>query len=235
MVTRKKTITKKSVSVSKKTKPQKKKAVKKIAKKRVVKSAKAPKKKGLPIMSKNIQADTAVDYNSEQFVSDQNFYEDQVDDFADQYITSWVAPEFYYHEKSTWWHIIVYGALLSLIVVSAFLAQWIAILVFLLLGVIIYQYADIKPRDVEIILTNVGVKVGEKFYPYNEIATFWVIFDPPVKHLNFQLTKRFSPVISLQLENMDPTLVKEVLREHILEDPNRKEDLIDVFSRFIRF
>jgi len=231
MVTRKKTITKKSVSLSKKTKPQKKKAVKK----RTIKSVKAPKKKGLPIMPKNTQDDTTVDYNSKQSVSDQSFYEDQIDDFADQYITSWVAPEFYYHEKSTWWHVIVYGTLLSLIVVSAFLAQWIAILVFLLLGVIIYQYADIKPRDVEIILTNVGVKVGEKFYPYNEIATFWVIFNPPVKHLNFQLTKRFSPVISLQLENMDPTLVKEVLREHILEDPDRKEDLIDVFSRFIRF
>jgi len=166
-----------------------------------------------------------------------------VDDFGatdqdvleEHYITSWMTPEFVYHEKPAWWHIVAYGFVIIITLLMIFLKEWFGLVVFVLIGVLIYQYSEIKPKNIEIALTTVGVRFGNKFYPYNEIKSFWVIYNPPIKTLNLELTKRFSPIITVQLGNIDPVVIKSILREHLLEDSERTEDVIDKLIRMVRF
>jgi len=155
--------------------------------------------------------------------------------FINDYLLSWEAPEFIYHEKSTLWYILAGVALLALIGGSIFMKEWLAVAVFIILGIFIFRYAEVKPKNIEVGLTNIGVKIGEVFYPFNKLKSFWLVYEPPIKTLNLETTKRFSPLITIQLENSDPFLVKNILKEHLLEEPERTEDLIDKFSRFLRF
>lgn len=158
-----------------------------------------------------------------------------VDELEEHYLVSWMAPEFVYHEKPVWWHWVAYSFVAVLVILMIILQEWFGLVVFVLLGVLIYQYAEVKPKNIEIALTTIGVKVGKKFYPYNSIRAFWVLYNPSVRTLNLELTKRFSPVISIQLEEIDPVSVKEILGEHCHEEFERTEDIIEKLTRIIRF
>jgi len=157
------------------------------------------------------------------------------DPFISNYLLSWQAPEFIYHPKSFNWHIFAASFIVILVGASLYLKEWIAATVFIILGFLIFRYAEVKPRTIEIGLTNVGIKVGNVFYPYNKLKSFWLVYEPPIKTLNLETTRRFSPIIAIQLEDTDPFLVKNILKEHLLEESERTEDLIDRFSRFLRF
>ncbi|NTU69653.1 hypothetical protein HGB13_02385 [bacterium] len=153
----------------------------------------------------------------------------------DNAIYSWDAPEFLYHEKSALWHVFVYTSIAALTLLMVFLKQWFSIPVFLLIGVLVFQYAEVKPKHISVTITNLGIVVGDKFFPFSEIKSFWVLYNPPLKQLNFELTKRFSPVISVLIEGTDPVIIKDLLAPHIIEDDTRTEDLVDRVIRFIRF
>lgn len=157
------------------------------------------------------------------------------DFFASDYLLSWHAPEFVYHPKSLLWHILVGSFILLLIAISIITGQLLASIVFIISGILIFMYAEVKPKIIEIALTNMGIKVGNNFYPFNKIKSFWLVYESPVKTLNLETTRRFSPIITLQLEDTDPFLVRNILREHILEEHERSEDLFDKISRFLRF
>ncbi len=155
--------------------------------------------------------------------------------FINDYLLSWEAPEFIYHKKSSWWYILAGAGLLALIASSLIMREWLAVVIFVILGIFIFLYAEVKPKDIEVGLTNIGIKIGNDFYPFNKLKAFWLVYEPPVKTLNLETTKRFSPLITIQLEDTDPYLVKNILKEHLLEEPERTEDLIDKISRYLKF
>jgi hypothetical protein len=192
-----------------------KKPVKKVSKKK-------------ELLKNNLEANVPESY-------DENLVNQEISPIENDIIYSWAAPEFLYHKKSLSWHLAVYSVILLLVGVMFILKQWFAIPVFLLIAVLIYQYAEVKPRNVDVAITRLGIMVGEKFYPFSEIRVFWILYNPPLKQLNFELTKRFSPVISVSLKGVDSGSVKDILSINIVEDDTRTEDLMDRMIRFIRF
>ena len=158
-----------------------------------------------------------------------------INSFEDNYLISWKAPEFIFHKKSLAWHasIIIFNVMI--ITILALMKQWLSIPVFLLLGFLLFKYAEVKPRMIEIGISNIGVKVGDNFYPYNRLKSFWLVYEPPIKTLNFETTKRFTSLISIQLEDADPFLIKSILKDHILEELERTEDFIGKIARLLKF
>jgi len=157
------------------------------------------------------------------------------DPFLDNYLLSWQAPEFVYHKKSVNWHIVVWGSIALTIIILAFLQNWLGVVLFIAIGVAVFRYAEVRPKDIEISITNVGIKVGNAFHPFNKLRAFWMVYEPPVKTLNIELEKKLSPIISVQLEDTDPFLVKNILKEHLPEETEVSEDLFDKFAKFLKF
>ena len=88
----------------------------------------------------------------------------------------------------------------------------------------------------EYVITTMGIQVGERFYPYSQLKAFWVIYQPPVRTLNLQLTKRLSPQVVIQLGETDPVSVKSALSKRLPEETKRaSEDPIDRLARLVRF
>lgn len=148
---------------------------------------------------------------------------------------SWYAPEFLYNEKPKYWHILIYSTVLILILAMVVFKQWFAIPVFILIGILVFQYSEVKPRNINVSITDLGILISNKFYPFSEIKTFWILYKPPLKQINLELTKRFSPIISILLEDADPITIKDLLSPHIIQDSQRSEDLLDKFIRMLRF
>jgi hypothetical protein len=146
----------------------------------------------------------------------------------------WDATEFREYDRSKHWYaaVTVIGAILT--IGAAILQQWLAGLVFLLATFVVIKHADDKPRLVTYAITKLGVHVDNRFHPYNELRTFWIIYNPPVRTVTLQSTSRFRPLIQIDLADVDPLTVGGTLRQYLPEESKHTEDIVEKFSRFIR-
>lgn len=151
-------------------------------------------------------------------------------------LMSWDAREFVKYEKSKAWYLAI-GLLFAAALVYAILTKgYIMAITFVMLGIIVYMFSVKEPRTIKFAITEDGIKIDDKFYYYDDLESFWIIYKPPyVKTLNFRHSKLLIPEISIQLEDQDPVQVRELLLDNIPEDINREESTVDILARKLKF
>jgi hypothetical protein len=153
---------------------------------------------------------------------------------SDKPILVWEGKEFQEYERNRKWYLLV-GVIGALLTIGALvLQQWLTAPVFALATFVVLRHADDKARTVSYQISRLGVTVDDKFHPYNELKTYWIVYNPPAQTITFQNIGRFKPLIKLNLEDMDPEVVRETLKPYLAETPKQSEDFLDKFSRFIR-
>src|SRR5687767_323629 len=86
---------------------------------------------------------------------------------------SWEASEYVEHDRTMLWYIVLGAVTLALVVFSILvLKEWLSALVVVLMAVAIGVYARRKPGVLKYQLSDSGVKIGEKVYPYDEFRSF---------------------------------------------------------------
>lgn len=150
-------------------------------------------------------------------------------------VLSWVSPEFIKHPKGRLWFIIAGLIVIAVIFYSILKNSWSTAVVFTVLAGVYFLQQRTEARNIQIIISEIGVKVGENFYPYNQIKFFWIIYDPPfVKTLNFKTTNRIFPQITIQLNDQNPALVRNYLVQQIPEIEGKEESFSDILIRMFR-
>lgn len=153
----------------------------------------------------------------------------------DKAVMSWTAPEYIQHEKGKIWKITA----LSLVIISAVLGYFfnaltfsIAIIVF---AFVYYLVNSDKAKLVEVVISEIGIKVGNRNYPYSKIRGFWIIYDPPrLTTLNIWADGEINSHIVIQLNELNPAEIREYLIKKIPEMKNKKETMVDIFTRLLR-
>jgi hypothetical protein len=149
-------------------------------------------------------------------------------------ILVWEGQEFAEYSRNRKWYVLV-GVIGGALTIGALvLRQWLTAPVFALATYVVLRHADDKPRTLTYQISRLGVTVGEKFHPFSELKTYWVVYNPPARTVTFQSTKRFKPLLKLNLEDVDPEAVRATLKPYLPETPKQSEDFLDKFSRFIR-
>ncbi len=165
---------------------------------------------------------------------------------TEQPIMVWEAKEYAEYDRNHRWYLAVgiIGAVLTvgMLLDAAFfshglresLSSVLVAVVFALATYVVMKHADDPARTITYSITKLGVHVGGKFRPYNELKAFWIIYKPPVSTLYLQTVNRFHPLIKIDLGDVDPLAVKNVLKEYLPEEQKHEEDFIEKFSRMIR-
>ncbi len=154
---------------------------------------------------------------------------------AETPLIGWETPEFIQYKKNRLWFIIAIAIFIILVIFAAVTRQWLMAAVIVLVGVVIYIFTQQKPKTVSFSISHAGISFGERFYPYSEIKSFWVVYEPTIRTLNFELTRRFSTIITIQLLEQDPLPIRKFLKKYLPEEKSRGEDINDRISRFLRF
>lgn len=148
----------------------------------------------------------------------------------------WEFPEFVNEKKSKKWLIGVSALVLALIIyaiISANLlfAMILAISVFI---VILQGFQD--PRPVEVSVGEDGIVVGNKFYPYRALASFWIVYEPPrSKYLYLDFKNSVKKSLPIPLEEANPLEIRAALLNHLDEDIEKEgEELDEIFSRLFK-
>jgi len=91
------------------------------------------------------------------------------------------------------------------------------------------------PRNVQVKISEIGVKVGLKKYSYGKIKAFWIIYEPPfVQTLNLRVEGDFIGEITIQLAGQDPAQVREYLISKIPEMEGKSESFSDILVRLFK-
>ncbi len=148
----------------------------------------------------------------------------------------WQAPEFIYYEKSRTWYlvvVIIFAALIAFAIISKSFLMGIA---FFVAGAIFYLYAQKKPARLDIAITDKGIKYHDRLFPYENLRSFWITYEPPYSKLLNVGTKYLTvPKLSIILTDQDPVALRKILIEELPEDEKMDEGAVDHFSRRIRF
>jgi len=153
----------------------------------------------------------------------------------EQEIISWIAPEYIQHEKTQKWYIIAGILGIIITIISFSYDNWSMGLVIITL-MIVYNYIDKNhpAKLIKIIITNMGIRVGKMFFPYQEIKAFWIIYTEHHKTLNLSINGRIYSDITIQLNNQSPVEVRDYLINEIPELEGKHENFTDVISRLLK-
>ena len=147
----------------------------------------------------------------------------------------WTASEFIAHSKGTSWYL-AFIAIAAVIVVGVYFVtrDIISTIVVAVFGVIFGVVAARPPRIMNYRLTNAGVNIGQRYYPFNEFRAFSVIDEGAFSSIVFWPMQRFKPSIGLYYAPADEDKIVDVIATQLPLELHQL-DAIERFMRRIRF
>ncbi len=148
---------------------------------------------------------------------------------------AWETEEFPYHEKDFRWFlvagIVIAGIIISLIILKNIFGA----ATFLLFTVIGYLYATKKPNMLSVSIDARGISVNGTLTGYSHIASFWVLYEPPVKDLIIIQKEKFTPKTIIPLGDANPVEVRAILLANSVTEKEEEESIAEILSRRFRF
>ena len=138
---------------------------------------------------------------------------------------TWTIQECEKHDRNMVWYVVMLGLGFALVVYGIVAGNFLFSLIIILGAIILFLQAHQEPLQVPFAITELGVVVGSRFYPYSELDSFYIIYEPPhVKTLYFQTTSSLRPLIRVPLLDMNPVEVRHTLLENVDEDMEKEEE-----------
>lgn len=152
-----------------------------------------------------------------------------------QYL-SWQVPEYESKERDRRWYIIAITFLLVTLFFCFFeISNWkvlflgvnsnfIFALILILSSIITIINDGQEAALVDFKIGPEGINIGKKFYDYDELRHFSIIYKPniEVKHLYIEFKNSFiHPRLSVHLDKQDPITVRNYLLRYLDEDLER--------------
>jgi hypothetical protein len=153
---------------------------------------------------------------------------------ASEVAYSWEASEYVHHHKGMGWYLGLLGLLVVLVAVAVLLKLWLTIGAFLAMALAIVVYARRPPRTLLYELSQKGIKIDGKEYPYSEFRSFGVLKDLEWHTIDLEPVRRFNPRMSILFDNDDFDAIVGHLELH-LPRTDRNPDVIERLTRTLRF
>lgn len=147
----------------------------------------------------------------------------------------WTASEYIAHEKNIGWYML---ATLVLVAVGALIylitRDLISPIVIFIMGMAFVAFAARKPRVLSYAISNTGVIISQKHYPFNTFKTFSIIEEGAVRSILLMPLRRFNLPIYIYYEPSDEPKIIEALSAHLPREDIRMNP-VDNLMRKIRF
>jgi len=140
-------------------------------------------------------------------------------------IASWKIPEYEKHDRTKKWHIIASVVFVLLLIYSFFNSNFLFAIILVAVATITILRDGQNPDSLIFSITEEGIILGEKFYDYDEIKNFAIIYKPKqkVKNIYFEFKSSVKLRLSIPLENMNPLPIRKNLLKYLPEDMERTD------------
>lgn len=160
---------------------------------------------------------------------------DQAQYHHEKALFQWMAPEYIQYEKGQTWYVVAGIFAMGFIAYGLTLGSPLLSIVILILSAVYFLEHQKKPRNLKIIISELGVKIEDKFYPFGSLKGFWLVYDPPhVTTLHFKTINRVMPELTIQLGNIDPAPIRNYLARQLPEEEGKTEGFLNMLIRLLR-
>ncbi len=153
-----------------------------------------------------------------------------------QILTRWSFPEYRKLPKTRWWYICMIAVLSVMVIYSLFVGNLLFLLIIVLGVAIFILNMRQAPRNLECVITEDGINVGNSCYAWKDIKNFRLVYKPPqIKLLYLDLKNVLLTDFSIPLENENPVKIREILKNYLLEDLSKEEEnIVDRLNRWLK-
>lgn len=156
-------------------------------------------------------------------------------DAFDHAIVTWYAPQFLRFRRGWIWYLLAALFDAAFLVYAIYTQSWTMAAVFAVLPVVYLIENRSKPEPVQVIVSQYGIKFGVFKIAFSDMRGFWVLHEPPyVDELHLLTNNKLHPEITIPLVGTDPTTLRQYLVTQIPEIEGKKQDFMDVLTRFFR-
>jgi hypothetical protein len=109
-------------------------------------------------------------------------------------------------------------------------------LIVIIFAIVVVLSSTREPHKVRVALTEDGIELGTRFYPYRDYESFWLVYEPPlIKTLYLEPRSSMRPPFGVPLEDANPNTVRQILMTNVREDLQRNnEPFADSLARLLR-
>ncbi len=143
----------------------------------------------------------------------------------EEYLAEWTAPEFMRTREEIFWYYLSIGAAALMIVWSLFQKNFVVVATFSLLIIVVAFQISRKPRNIKCKIGLNGIIIDEAIYKYDDLKSFEVVQNDEFNLLKFRLKNAILPVKEIQLAKQDPYYIRAAL-EYFLPEEEQKETLV---------
>ncbi len=136
---------------------------------------------------------------------------------------SWFIPEFEKHERTKNWYIIASVVVIFLLIFAVITKNYLFAVIVIIATTITIFHDGKEPDFLNVIIDDDGVIVGRKFYDYDDLKDFSLLFKPKegLNNLYFDFKNTIKQRISIPLNNQDPLQIRDFLLKYLPEDLER--------------
>ena len=141
-------------------------------------------------------------------------------------VVSWNVPEYDKHERGKNWYVAAAFIAIALLIYAFFTANFLFAVIVIVGGLVVILHDGQEPDFVGVFLTTEGIVIGSRFYDYDELKNFAIVYKPNygIKKLYFELKNPVKPRLSIPLINMNPLPIRENLLKYLPEDLERTNE-----------
>ena len=148
---------------------------------------------------------------------------------------SWTGSEFLDRHKNLAWYISL-GIFISVVCAVIYLLSrdLISIIFIAITGVLFAIIASRKPKQVQYIIDNKGIKIGNRTYSFADFKSFSIQRDGMIGYVNLMPLKRLLPELSIYYAPNEEQKILNALSLHIPHD-QVEESLVDKLFKNLHF
>lgn len=148
---------------------------------------------------------------------------------------SWSASEFIEHEKPHGWYaILAAGAILLSTILYFLVRDVVTVVVVGIATVLLGVVGARKPRSMNYALSQTGIQIGEKTYPYSIFKSFSMIEEGAIDSIQLMPLKRIMPPVSIYFPPEQGDQIFEILSAYLPHE-DREHDPLDRLMKRLHF
>lgn len=146
---------------------------------------------------------------------------------------AWQAQEYENRPKSRRWFLVLSIILIIIISYAIYTQSPLMAITFILIGIVGYLSSTQQSPILQFSIDIEGVHAGKEMYPYENIISFWIFYQPGErKYISLHTNGELTPYVHIPLANMDPLQIRSVLLQFIPEKRHPIR-LVDVLEKYL--
>lgn len=142
---------------------------------------------------------------------------------TEQGLYTWQAHERTWLVKGKSWYVYAAVIVVLLLVYAVLTQAWLMAILISLLSGIVYLYSQEKAPVIDVVVSDRGIYLGEEFYPYTLIKSFWFQFLPEEAYVVFQLVNSTRSHIAVSIDPNERSVIEVILKDYLVADEFHRE------------